>query len=190
MSGYGGGQNWHISLKLLSLDAIIPNPVVPIAWIFGCFWASLCWCGLSSNDWVMVAYLHHLIVLIRRSHLSNVWHCPDWNLAEQTYFPSCYSTSKKHWNYAWTDSTIVLNWLDGNPRMFKTFVGNRVSCTLELIPSNHWHHVSGLQNPADCASRGIFPSELLEHALWWDGPEWLYIGHRNTGLDSPRISRW
>ena len=22
--------------------------------------------------------------------------------------------------YAWTDSTIVLNWLDGNPRRFKT----------------------------------------------------------------------
>ena len=26
--------------------------------------------------------------------------------------------------YAWTDSTIVLNWLDGSPRWFKTFVGN------------------------------------------------------------------
>ena len=26
--------------------------------------------------------------------------------------------------YAWTDSTIVLNWLCGNPRRFKTFVGN------------------------------------------------------------------
>ena len=26
--------------------------------------------------------------------------------------------------YAWTDSTIVLNWLSGNPRRFKTFVGN------------------------------------------------------------------
>ena len=28
--------------------------------------------------------------------------------------------------YAWTDSTIVLNWLNGSPRRFKTYVGNRV----------------------------------------------------------------
>ena len=36
--------------------------------------------------------------------------------------------------YAWTDSTIVLNWLTGNPRRFKTYVGNRVSSILEHIP--------------------------------------------------------
>ena len=28
-------------------------------------------------------------------------------------------------------------------------------------------------NPADCVSRGIFPSELINHHLWWHGPEWL-----------------
>ena len=35
---------------------------------------------------------------------------------------------------AWTDSTIVLNWLDGNPRRFKTYVGNQVSTIIDLIP--------------------------------------------------------
>ena len=74
---------------------------------------------------------------------------------------------------AWTDSTIVLNWLDGSPRRFKTFVGNRVSTIMELIPPEKWNHISGLDNPADCASRGLFPSELLQHQLWWDGPSWL-----------------
>ena len=29
--------------------------------------------------------------------------------------------------YAWSDSTIVLSWLDGNPKRFKTYVGNRIS---------------------------------------------------------------
>ena len=29
--------------------------------------------------------------------------------------------------YGWTDSLVVLSWLRGNPRRFKTFVGNRVS---------------------------------------------------------------
>ena len=68
--------------------------------------------------------------------------------------------------HTWTDSTIVLNWLDGNPRRFKTFVGNRVSTIMQLVPPEKWNHVSGMDNPADCASRGLFPSELLQHELW------------------------
>ena len=65
--------------------------------------------------------------------------------------------------HAWTDSTIVLSWLKGNPRHFKTFVGNRVSDINDCIPPNVWRHVDGQDNPADCASRGLQPSELL---LW------------------------
>ncbi len=72
--------------------------------------------------------------------------------------------------YAWSDSTVVLNWLEGNPRRFKTYVGNRVSDIVACIPQSRWGHVKGLENPADCGSRGLFPSELLEHDLWWSGP--------------------
>ena len=53
--------------------------------------------------------------------------------------------------HAWTDSTVVLAWLDGDPRRFKTFVSNRVTQIIEHIPSQRWKHVSGSQNPADCA---------------------------------------
>ena len=60
--------------------------------------------------------------------------------------------------HAWTDSTIVLNWLDGTPRCFKMYVGNRISTIVDLIPPNKWKHVKGVENPADCASRGIHPS--------------------------------
>ena len=67
--------------------------------------------------------------------------------------------------YAWTDGMIVLSWLVGNPRRFKTYIGNRVSHTIELIPPDRWNHVKGTDNPADCASRGLFPSELLDHEL-------------------------
>ena len=77
--------------------------------------------------------------------------------------------------YAWTDSTIVLNWLARSPKRFKTYVGNRVSNILELVGVEHWRHVSGVENPADCASRGLFPSELLDHSLWWHGPDWLRL---------------
>ena len=75
--------------------------------------------------------------------------------------------------YAWTDSTIVLDWLSGNPRRFKTFVGNRVSEIMEIIPSSRWRHVPTEHNPADCASRRLSPRELSEHKLWWKGPLWL-----------------
>ncbi len=56
--------------------------------------------------------------------------------------------------FAWTDSTIVLGWLNGNPRHLKTFVGNRISFIMDQIPPSRWSHVSGTDNPADCASRG------------------------------------
>ena len=75
--------------------------------------------------------------------------------------------------YAWSDSTIVLNWLDGSPKRFKTYVGNRISTIIDLIPPGKWRHVNGMDNPADCASRGLYPSELLHHTLWWNGPTWL-----------------
>ncbi len=77
--------------------------------------------------------------------------------------------------FAWTDSMVVLGWLSGNPRRLKTYVGNRVARTIESIPPDRWNHVSGMDNPADCATRGIFPSELLNHELWWEGPAWLKL---------------
>ena len=77
--------------------------------------------------------------------------------------------------FCWTDSTIVLSWLEGSPRRFKTYVGNRVSRTVELVPPERWEHVEGIENPADCASRGVSPSQLLEHQLWWEGPRWLKL---------------
>ena len=75
--------------------------------------------------------------------------------------------------YAWTDSTIVLSWLDGNPRHYKTFVGNRIATILKAIPPPCWRHVPTADNPSDCASRGMLPKELLSHNLWWDGHSWL-----------------
>ena len=77
--------------------------------------------------------------------------------------------------HAWTDSTIVLCWLVGNPRRFKTYLCNRVSRIMELIVPDRWNHVNGTENSVDCASRGLFPSELLGHELWWNGPRWLKL---------------
>ena len=77
--------------------------------------------------------------------------------------------------YAWCDSTIVLAWLDGSPKCYKTFVANRISAVTTLVPPSAWHHVPTTDNPADCASRGITPAELKGHPLWWEGPPWLAV---------------
>ena len=50
-----------------------------------------------------------------------------------------------------------------------------VSYIADLISPERWNHVNGFENPADCASRGLFPSELLNHSLWWNGPAWLKL---------------
>jgi len=75
--------------------------------------------------------------------------------------------------HLWSDSTVALGWIRGHPTSWKTYVANRVSEIQTTLPNAVWHHVSGPDNPADCASRGVSPRELLNHSLWWQGPAWL-----------------
>lgn len=77
--------------------------------------------------------------------------------------------------HTWTDSEIVLAWLADNPIRWKTFVANRTSEIQTSLINNQWHHVSSIDNPADCASRGISPSQLRKHSIWWTGPSWLSL---------------
>ena len=56
-----------------------------------------------------------------------------------------------------------------------TYVGKRVTAIVDQIPPTRWNHVLGIQNPADCVYRGLFPSELLKHEIWWDGPPWSQL---------------
>ncbi|UYV69790.1 hypothetical protein LAZ67_7000738, partial [Cordylochernes scorpioides] len=75
--------------------------------------------------------------------------------------------------YLWSDSQISLSWIKSDPNRWKTFIHNRVVKIQQLSDRNSWRHVSGKDNPADCASRGIMPAALSGHTLWWQGPTWL-----------------
>lgn len=79
--------------------------------------------------------------------------------------------------HCWTDSTIVLAWIKGNPARWNVFVGNRITEIQTNFPSSHWRHVISEENPADCATRGVPPQQLKEHPLWWAGPVWLSTDH-------------
>ncbi|CAH2088129.1 unnamed protein product [Euphydryas editha] len=77
--------------------------------------------------------------------------------------------------YAWTDSTIVLAWLNSHPSRWKTFVANRTSEILSSMQPSQWFHVSTTENPADIASRGVLPSLLLGNTHWFYGPTFLEV---------------
>lgn len=86
--------------------------------------------------------------------------------------------------HAWTDSTIVLDWLSAPPKKWNVFVGNRTAEILNDMKRSQWRHVSSQQNPADCASRGLSPEELVDCKLWWNGPEWL-VNAKDWPIDNP-----
>lgn len=75
--------------------------------------------------------------------------------------------------YYWSDATIVLYWINGDLNRWKTFVANRIGVILSKSTSKQWNHVVSNENPADCATRGLFPKQLAKFELWWYGPEWL-----------------
>ncbi|KAL4702477.1 hypothetical protein ACJJTC_016427, partial [Scirpophaga incertulas] len=78
----------------------------------------------------------------------------------------------------WTDSTIVLAWLNTPPHRLQVFEANRVSNIKANTCNLVWRHVPSALNPADCASRGISAQDILSLELWWS-PSWLRE-HQNT----------
>jgi len=72
---------------------------------------------------------------------------------------------------AWSDSMVVLSWLKVPHESFKIYVSNRVHQIRTLLPDCSWSYVESVNNPADCASRGIMPNVLSQFELYWRGPQ-------------------
>lgn len=81
--------------------------------------------------------------------------------------------------YAWTELTTALAWIRSSPHRWATFVANRTSQIHDLTSPAIWHHVSTQHNPVDCASRGLYLSELVDHPFWWNGPPFLLESPEN-----------
>lgn len=65
----------------------------------------------------------------------------------------------------WTDSQIVLAWLNAPLRQWNVFVSNRVAEIQNLTAAEKWNHVKGTDNPADIVSRGYSPDQLINSEL-------------------------
>uniref|UniRef100_A0A182NPZ5 Reverse transcriptase domain-containing protein n=1 Tax=Anopheles dirus TaxID=7168 RepID=A0A182NPZ5_9DIPT len=93
----------------------------------------------------------------------------------------------------WSDSTIVLAWLESPPYNWTTYVANRVSQVQDLSKGHKWLHVKGMDNPADDVSRGLFPEELMNKSRWFHGPQWLkqsssqWVGEQTLKMSPEKV---
>ena len=84
--------------------------------------------------------------------------------------------------YMWTDSALVLAWIQGPSTKQKTFVGNRVALIQENTKAATWRHVPNNSNSAELISMGIEPTAVSTSTLCWEGPQWL-TQRPSTGLE-------
>ena len=75
--------------------------------------------------------------------------------------------------YFWTDSQMVLSYINSDTKRFHTSVANRVQKIRQITQPNQWHYVSTEENPADHASRGISVTKLLA-SNWFSGSDFLW----------------
>ncbi|XP_011883953.1 PREDICTED: uncharacterized protein LOC105571092 [Vollenhovia emeryi] len=86
--------------------------------------------------------------------------------------------------FGWLDSSVAYTWITNPPSRWKEFVQNRVYLIQDQLPQASWGLIPGNENPADLATRGITPSQLLNCSTWWTGPHWL-SQHESTW---PKVS--
>lgn len=75
--------------------------------------------------------------------------------------------------YYYTDSEIIIGYINNDTRCFHVYVGNRVQHIRHRSSPEDWFHVPGKENPADKASCGLNAKELPESNRWFNGPQFL-----------------
>lgn len=75
--------------------------------------------------------------------------------------------------YFWTDSTVVLGYINNNAKRFQVFVANRIQRIKSSTKPEQWAYVASEDNPADHASRGL-TAEQLKTSNWFSGPKFLW----------------
>ncbi|GFT32279.1 integrase catalytic domain-containing protein [Trichonephila clavipes] len=88
----------------------------------------------------------------------------------------------------WTDSNIVLAWIQRSPEQLKTFIGNRIKIIQRLTQNCQWNHVSCNENPANLISRELNASDISFKQLWWHGPDFLREELEANPIDFERIT--
>ncbi|KAI7796759.1 hypothetical protein IRJ41_005739 [Triplophysa rosa] len=75
--------------------------------------------------------------------------------------------------YFWTDSKVVLGYINNDAIRFHVFVANRIQRIQQSTDTTQWRYVTSEDNPADHASRGLTSEELVS-SNWFKGPKFLW----------------
>lgn len=75
--------------------------------------------------------------------------------------------------FFWTDSTVVLSYINNDARRFHVFAANRIQRIKSSTKPEQWAYVASEDNPADHASRGL-TAEQLKTSNWFTGPKFLW----------------
>ncbi|KAK7884949.1 hypothetical protein WMY93_028072 [Mugilogobius chulae] len=75
--------------------------------------------------------------------------------------------------FFWTDSQVVLGYINNEARRFHVFVANRIQRIKESTQPMQWKYVTSEDNPADHASRGLKAKDLVT-SNWFSGPSFLW----------------
>ena len=97
--------------------------------------------------------------------------------------------------YYWTDSQIVLAYIQNNARRFHIFIANRIQTILNHTKRGQWRYVQTSENPADYVSRGIRPKNI-NGSTWLTGPDFLWTRipdvepiEQMVALDDPEVRK-
>ena len=80
----------------------------------------------------------------------------------------------------YTDSMILLGYINNSQKSFKRYVSRRINIIHKLTKPQQWGYVNTSDNPSDIASRSSNVKELLS-SNWFKGPSFLW------GPDSPEL---
>ena len=75
--------------------------------------------------------------------------------------------------HLWTDSRLVLTWLQDIPTRWNNYIANRLPEIQDITSNFVWHHVPSEDNSADILSRRTDPEELWHSTQWWNRPSSL-----------------
>ncbi|XP_050703627.1 uncharacterized protein LOC126989094 [Eriocheir sinensis] len=98
----------------------------------------------------------------------------------------------------WTDSMVVLGYINNDSKRFHVYVANRVQQIRDQTSPSQWKYVETEHNPADYASRGQSVEELINNDKWWNGPRFLWqhfemnddpSEHHELEDDDPEVKR-